>query len=339
MLPTGVVTPVSVNQFVTSNGPPTTMQFDAALATAGLSKEQVEEIFHRTHEAQKLGRKIARDFINLSNQEALFHMSVQDTDYEKVASGCLDCVTAYYLMIHSEGVEAEKLDEAFDHLCQEAGEAWLDTNSILFSHALEYQNKLNDFFTESEKAIEALHDRIWTVILKVMEDTGTSVSKGLGIAVHLVDMLPTIPIHLAFHSSTPGLTSFMPEVYATRPWFRTDILDLTHMPPLQSDRKALDVLCEEIVKNMCGASKWPRLLNQQCAFLWHHCLQLVEEQVKSMPVMAQPIVCMHHVHHILRASVARPDPVSISTVSFSEFTIQFIFLWLRFQVQECVRNQ
>ena len=56
--------------------------------------------------------------------------------------------------------------------------------------------------------IEALHDHIWTVVLKVMEDAGTPTSEGLRIAMYLVDMLPTILIHLAFHSSTPGLTGF-----------------------------------------------------------------------------------------------------------------------------------
>ena len=101
--PTGVVTPTSVNQFVSSSGPPMTMQLDAALATAGLSKEQAEEIFLLTCEAQKLGRKLVRDFINLSSKEALFCMDVQATGYEKVASGCAYHVTAYLTMIRSEG--------------------------------------------------------------------------------------------------------------------------------------------------------------------------------------------------------------------------------------------
>ena len=60
-----VVTPMSVNQFVSSSGLPTTMHFDADIAKAGLSKEQTEEIFHLTHKAQKLGKKIKHDFINL----------------------------------------------------------------------------------------------------------------------------------------------------------------------------------------------------------------------------------------------------------------------------------
>ena len=131
----------------------------------------------------------------------------------------------------------------------------MDTNSILFHHALEYQNKMSDFLTESNEAIEALHDCIWMVVIKVMEDAGKPMADGLGIAMCLVDMLPTIPIHLAFHSSTPGLTSFAPEVYAAQPRSGTDILDFSHVPPLQSSQKVLDVLCEEIVKNVCGATE------------------------------------------------------------------------------------
>ena len=96
---TGVVTPVSVNQFVSSSRPPMTMQLDAAIAMAGLSKEQAEEIFLLTCEAQNLGRKLAHDFVHLFNNEALFCMGVQAISYEKVVSGYPDCVTAYYTMI------------------------------------------------------------------------------------------------------------------------------------------------------------------------------------------------------------------------------------------------
>ena len=91
--------------------------------------------------------------------------------------------------------------------------------------------------------------------MKVMEDAGKPVADGLGIAMHVVDMLPTIPLHLAFHSSTPALTGFMPDVYTAQPWSRTDILDFSHVPPLQSSWKVLDVLREEIVKNVHGATE------------------------------------------------------------------------------------
>ena len=255
--PTGVVTPSSVNQFFSSSGPPVAMKLEAALAMTGLSKEQAEEIFLLTCKAQMLGRRLTCNFIHLFHKEALFRMGIQATGYEKATSGCSDHVTAYYTMIQSEGegTSGEELDKAIDHLWQEAGEAWLDTNSILFHHALKYQNKMSDFLMESDEAIEVLCDHIWMVAMKVMEDAGKSMADGLRIAMCLVDMLPIIPLHLAFHLFTPGLTIFAPEVYAAQPKSRTDILDFSHAPPPQSNWKALYVLCEEIVKNVCGATE------------------------------------------------------------------------------------
>ena len=111
--------------------------------------------------------------------------------------------------MHSEGGEVENLNEAVDHLCKEAGEAWLGTNSTLFRHALEYQNKLNNFLMESDDAIEVLHDHIWTVMLKVMEDADAPSSDGLGISVCLVDMLP------------PSQYTDFPHRYTDAHWFCT----------------------------------------------------------------------------------------------------------------------
>ena len=91
--------------------------------------------------------------------------------------------------------------------------------------------------------------------MKVMEDAGKPAADGLEIALHLVDMLPTILLQLAFHTATPGLTSFVPKVYAARPKSRMDLLDFSHMPPLQSDWKAMTVLREEIIKNAHGMTE------------------------------------------------------------------------------------
>ena len=89
--------------------------------------------------------------------------------------------------------------------------------------------------------------------MKVMEDAAKPMADGLGITMCHVGMLPTILLQLAFHSATPGLTGFMPEVYAA--WPQMDTLDFSHAPPLLSGRKALDVLCEEIVNNVCGVTE------------------------------------------------------------------------------------
>ena len=46
---------------------------------------------------------------------------------------------------------------------------------------------------------------------------------------------------------------FMLEVYASRPWLKSNLMDLMQTPPPCRDRKALDVLCEEIIKNLSDA--------------------------------------------------------------------------------------
>ena len=65
---------------------------------------------------------------------------------------------------------------------------------------------------------------------------------------------PPFSLHLTFQSAVPGLTRFTPEVYTAWPKSRTDILDFSHVPPPQSDWKAIDVLREEIVKNAHGTT-------------------------------------------------------------------------------------
>ena len=85
--PMGIVTPSSVNQFVSSSGPPVAMQPITALMMSGLSREQAEEIFLLAHKAPALGRKLTHNFAQLSQQEALLHMGVQATRYEKATQG------------------------------------------------------------------------------------------------------------------------------------------------------------------------------------------------------------------------------------------------------------
>ena len=59
--------------------------------------------------------------------------------------------TVYYSTLKSEGqgASAEEVDETIDCLRAEAGEAWLEMNSILYCHALDYQEKMAEFVVES----------------------------------------------------------------------------------------------------------------------------------------------------------------------------------------------
>ena len=82
------------------------------------------------------------------------------------------------------------------------------------------------------------------VVTKVMEDAGAPMSNGLGITIHLVDMLPSILANLAFHATVPMPTTFTLEVYASKLWLKTNILDLMHTLPPHSDCMAMDLLWE-----------------------------------------------------------------------------------------------
>ena len=79
------------------------------------------------------------------------------------------------------------------------------------------------------------------------EDTGAPVNSSLDIALHLLNMLPTLLVKITFNSPAPILTSFMPEVYASWPWLSLSSLDLMHTLPPQSDQMAMDVLKDEII--------------------------------------------------------------------------------------------
>ena len=216
---TWMVTPSSAHQPVPSSGQPVSAQLDPTITTSRLTKVQTEEIIFLTHEVQTLCRRLALDLIELSNQEALFQMGAQAARYEKATQGCPDHAAAYNSLIKSngEGTSKEKWDEAIEHLRAEGGVAWLETNSLLFHHALEYQSRMIELIMRSQESIQALHDHIWKVVIHVMEKAGKSVADSLGITLHLVDMLPTIPLQLAFNTTTAGLPGCVPEIYTVRP--------------------------------------------------------------------------------------------------------------------------
>ena len=88
-----------------------------------------------------------------------------------------------------------------------------------------------------------------------MENAGKSVEDGLGIALCLVDMLPTIPLQLAFNTATAVLPGCTPEVYALWPKIGTDGLDFSHAPPPGSDQDAMTVLGKEILKSTHGTEE------------------------------------------------------------------------------------
>ena len=222
----GLVTPSSARQPVQSSGQLTSVPVDSIFVTSGLTAEQYEAIFLLSREVQTLCRKLARDFIELSNQEARFRMGAQAMSHEKNIQERPDRSTG-------------KRDEATKH----SGEVtWLQTNSLLLCHTIEYQNNMIQLVTRSQEAIQALHERIWKVVRRVMESAGKSVADGLEIALHLVNMLPSIPPQLTFNTVTAELPGFTPEA-------------LSYASPLSINQGTMTVLGEEILKGAHDAEE------------------------------------------------------------------------------------
>ena len=190
-IPTEVPLSRIAHRVAQSSGQLMNAQVGPVVVTSGLTAARAEEIFLLSREVQTLHGKLALDFIQLSHTEANFRMGAQATSHE------------YTVQEHpSTGrhvVATQRTGE----------ETWFQINSLLFCHTIDHQQFMVWLINRSQEAIQALHDRIWEVVRRVMESAGKSAADSLGIALHLVSMLPTIPLELAFNTITaqpPGYT-------------------------------------------------------------------------------------------------------------------------------------
>ena len=193
-------------------------QVGPSVMTSGLTAAQAEEIFLLSREIQTLHGKLALDFIQMSHTEANFRMGAQATSHEYTVQ------------------ESPSRGRCGMATQRTGDETWLHINSLLFHHAIDHQQFMVWLINRSQEAIQALHDRIWEVVRRVMESAGKSAVDGLGIALHLVSMLPTIPILPAFNTVTPEPPGYTPRA-------------LTYASQDSIDCGAMSVLGEELIRD------------------------------------------------------------------------------------------
>ena len=76
-------------------------------------------------------------------------MAAQATAYENMMEGWPKWATAYnVLMSGDEGMSTHKHERAMHKLCGKGEKAWLDTNSVIFDHQLEFYTKLIGFLCD-----------------------------------------------------------------------------------------------------------------------------------------------------------------------------------------------
>ena len=178
-------------------------QVGLSVLTSGLTTAHADEIFQLSRDIQTLRGKLALDFTKMSYTEANFHMETQAASHEATVKE------------------------------RRTSETWLHINSSLFRHAIDHQQFMVRLIERSQEDIQALHDRIWKVTSRVMGSAGRSATDGIGIALHLVGLLQTIPIQLAFNTITPELPGHTPRA-------------LTYASQGSVDHGAMSVLGEEL---------------------------------------------------------------------------------------------
>ena len=170
-----------------------------------------------------------------------------------LASGHPDCFKAYYAILRSEEESSEANDKAMEGLINKANEAWLRTNASLFKHILGYEAKLDAFLDKAGGWIRVQEEHIWTTMFQITGDIGVPLCAILDIVLSLLKTLPSLLENLTYQSNSPIICGFAPEAYV-QPWLGLHSLDLAHTQPLNSCRKAEDVLKEVILCSTGGST-------------------------------------------------------------------------------------
>ena len=123
----------------------------------------------------------------------------------------------------------------------------------LFKHILDYEVKLDVFLDKAGGWIRVQEECIWTMMFQITGDIRAPLYASLDIVLCLFKILPSFPANLMYQSNSPLICGFMPKSYA-QPWLGLHRLDLAHTPPLDSHRKAKDVLKEAILHSTGGSA-------------------------------------------------------------------------------------
>ena len=112
---------------------------------------------------------------------------------------------------------------------------------------------MDAFLDKAGGWIRVQEEHIWMMMFQITGDIGVPLCASLDIVLHLFETLPSFPANLTYQSNSPIICGFTPEAYA-QPWLGLNSLDLAHTPPLNSHRKAKDILKEAILCSTGGSA-------------------------------------------------------------------------------------
>ena len=164
-----------------------------------------------------LGVRLAKDFQVLSGPEAIHRNSIQGMVHETPTLGHFPQEATYVAILWDNITEAEL--EAMTHcLCSKADAAWKKMHEVMYNHQLEYDQQLSAFLKEVEMTLTNMRDQIWTTIHALVEGDGVTFEDCLSLALHMLHLLPQIPVDISFQMQIPLTIAYCPESSVYRRW-------------------------------------------------------------------------------------------------------------------------
>ena len=182
-----------------------------------LNTEQSTEIFNPVAECQALSTKLAKQFQTLSRLEVMHCTVVQATAHETINAGWM-AQNAAYSILPDDQTWDKKHQKTPQQLCTKADKAWKDTNDLVFNYQLHYDCQLATFISNSKRFHQEKWDEVWECVHKLVDMAGVSHDACLGLALQVLDKLPTIPIDLSYCTPIPMMLAYGPESYAYQTW-------------------------------------------------------------------------------------------------------------------------
>ena len=176
--------------------------------------DHTKEIFNLACEGHQLKERVTQKFAKLSNQKVPFHTQAQSTSYKMLASRHLDCFTACYAILQSDQESSEAKDKAIEELLNRQVRCGYKQMRHYSSTCWIMRQSWTHSLDRTGGWIRAQEERIWMMMVQITEDLGAPLCAGLAIVFCLLDTLPSFPENLAYQSTSPIITGFIPEAYA-----------------------------------------------------------------------------------------------------------------------------
>ena len=123
-----------------------------------------------------------------------------------------------YSILPDDQTSDKKCEETLQQLHTKADKAWKDTNDLVFNHQLCYDGQLAAFISNAERSLQEKWDKVWECVDRLTDVAGVSHNACLGLALQVLNKLPTIPIDLSYCMPIPMMMAYGPEPYACQTW-------------------------------------------------------------------------------------------------------------------------